>query len=226
MAARPTGAAAGAGTHYQGKTMADKIVGREVNPNPNSGIPIRMKDMGDGTFAEVISSSGGGGGGGGAVTVADGADVAQGTTTDAAAASDGATGTVLAFLKRISARLTAVITQLTTNVVVSATAGTTASSTAYATSLVGKASAGTLFAVSIYNSSTSAQFYQLHDAASLPANTAVPKSIIRIPAQGTGGWDFGLRGRPFATGIVIANSSTGPTLTVGSADSYFDAVVA
>ncbi len=116
MAARPSGAAAGAGTHYQGKTMADKIVGREVNPNPNSGVPIRLKDMGDGTFAEVISTSGGGGGGGGAVTVAagavaagayvagslvDGADATQGLTTDAAVAA-GAAGTESAKLRAIS----------------------------------------------------------------------------------------------------------------------------
>ena len=204
--------------------MADKIVGMEVAA-ANVGVPVKYVDQGDGTFALKVATSGGGGGGG-AVTVADGADVAQGATTDAAAASDSANGTVLAFLKRISARLTAVITQLTTNVVVSATAGTTASSTAYAASLVGKSSAGTLFAVSIYNSATFAQYYQLHDATALPSNGAAPKSVIRIPAQGTGGWDFGLRGRPFAAGIVIANSTTGPTLTTGAADSYFDAVVA
>lgn len=260
MAARPSGAAAGAGTLSESTSMADKIVGMEVG-DPTRGVPVRYKDMGDATFALVVSASGGGGGGGGAVTAAsgafvDGSIVTIGTEADTAATSDAATGTLMAFTKRISARLTAVITALgtpfqaggalgagtaiigkfgvdqttpgTTNGVQinAVTAATTASSTAYETSHIGKASAGTLFAVSIYNSATFAQFYQLHDAASLPANTAVPKSIIRIPAQGTGGWDFGLRGRPFATGIVIANSSTGPTLTIGAADSFYDAVVA
>lgn len=148
------------------------------------------------------------------VTVADGADVTQGAIADAAIAA-GAAGTVGAKLRAVSRDIGTL-----------SAAPTTASSAAYEASHVGKASAGTLFSVSIYNSSNSAQFYQLHDAAALPANNAVPKSVIRIPAQGTGGWDFGLRGRPFATGIVIANSSTGPTLTTGSADSYFDAVVA
>jgi hypothetical protein len=45
-----------------------------------------------------IKSTGGGGGGGGPVTIADGADVAQGTTTDAAITSD-ASGTVIGFLR-------------------------------------------------------------------------------------------------------------------------------
>lgn len=212
--------------------MADKIIARDVaditgGTLVSHAIPVLMHDNGSGvSYSEVVYTGGGGGGGGGAVTVADGADTAQGTTTDAAATSDGAAGTVLAFLKRISARLTAVITQLTTNVVVSATAGTTASSAAYEASHVGKTSAGTLFAVSIYNSASFAQFYQLHDATTEPANATAPKSVIRIPAQGSGGWDFGLRGRPFATGIVVSNSTTGPTLTVGVADSYFDLVVA
>lgn len=46
--------------------------------------------------------SGGGGGGGGAVTVADGADVAQGTTTDAAATGN---GSVIGILKRLRSLL-------------------------------------------------------------------------------------------------------------------------
>lgn len=51
------------------------------------------------------------GGGGGAATIADGADVAQGTTTDAACAGDATSGcTVLSRLSRIAARLTTLIT--------------------------------------------------------------------------------------------------------------------
>lgn len=54
--------------------------------------------------------SGGGGGGGGAVTIADGADTAQGTTTDAACATDNGTCTEIALLKRENQRLTTLIT--------------------------------------------------------------------------------------------------------------------
>jgi hypothetical protein len=47
-----------------------------------------------------VKSTGGGSGGGGAVTIADGADVAQGTTTDAAWVSGA--GTVISLLKKIA----------------------------------------------------------------------------------------------------------------------------
>lgn len=53
-----------------------------------------------------------GGGGGGAVTIADGADVAEGTTTDAACATDNGICTVGAVLKRIAQRITSLITAL------------------------------------------------------------------------------------------------------------------
>jgi hypothetical protein len=53
-----------------------------------------------------FGGGGGGGGGGGAVTVADGSDVAEGATTDAAAAVGG-TGSVSAKLREISSQLNA-----------------------------------------------------------------------------------------------------------------------
>lgn len=94
---------------------------------------------------------------------------------------------------------------------------------AYAASLVVKASAGTLFGLSGYNSKVSAQFIQLHDAAALPADTAVPVVVITVPAGANFAIDFGVYGRRFATGIVVTNSSTGPTKTIGAADCWFDA---
>lgn len=53
-------------------------------------------------------------GGTDAVTIADGADVTQGTTTDAACATDNGTCTVEAVLKRIAQRVTSLITALGT----------------------------------------------------------------------------------------------------------------
>lgn len=96
-----------------------------------------------------------------------------------------------------------------------------ATTTAYAASLVVKATPGLCFGLCGYNSG-SAQFVQLHDAASLPANAAVPVFTILVPATSNFAVDFGTYGRQFTTGIVACNSSTGPTKTIGSADCWFD----
>ena len=102
-------------------------------------------------------------------------------------------------------------------------APTNATTTAYATSLIVKASAGTLYTITGYNSKTSAQFIQIHDSATLPADAAVPKVIFVVPASSNFSFDLSPFGRSFAAGITICNSSTGPTKTIGAADCWFDA---
>jgi len=96
-----------------------------------------------------------------------------------------------------------------------------ATSTALATNLVVKASAGTLYEVRGY--STVTQFLQIHNTTSLPADTAVPAVVIPITAGAHFAVSFGRRGRSFSTGITICNSSTGPTKTIGAADTWVDA---
>ena len=94
--------------------------------------------------------------------------------------------------------------------------------TAYAASLVASANPALLCGLTGYNAKTSTQFIQIHDAATLPADTAVPKVVFEVGASSKFALDYNLNPREFATGIIICNSSTGATKTIGSADCWFD----
>lgn len=90
---------------------------------------------------------------------------------------------------------------------------------AYAASLVVKNAKGKLYGFTVYNSGA-AQFIQIHDATALPANTAVPLMVFAVGAASNLPIDFGVHGLQLVNGIVIANSTTGPTLTTGAADCF------
>jgi hypothetical protein len=93
---------------------------------------------------------------------------------------------------------------------------------AYANSLVVKTGPGILFGFTVYNSNNSAQFIQVYDMTTVPADDAIPACVFTVagvsnlPVQ----W---LPGRTFLSGCVLVNSSTGPDYTAGSADCWFDA---
>lgn len=96
-------------------------------------------------------------------------------------------------------------------------------STAYEASHVVKAAPGTLVALFGYNSG-GAQFVQIYDSATLPANAAVPIATFAVAATSNFYLDVPMTGLDCGTGIVVGNSSTGPTKTIGSANCFFTAI--
>lgn len=97
-----------------------------------------------------------------------------------------------------------------------------ATSIAYEASRIVKSSPGKVYGLTGYNSKTAEQFIQLHDAKIVPADAAVPKVVFKVAASSNFSLDFGQSGREFSTGIVICDSSTATTKTLGSADCWFD----
>lgn len=78
-----------------------------------------------------------------------------------------------------------------------------------------------LMGLTVNNTKASAQFVQLHDAVSAPANGAVPVWCGTLAASTDKTIDFGIYGMNFNTGIYVCNSSTSATKTLGSADCQF-----
>jgi hypothetical protein len=129
------------------------------------------------------------------------------------------------------AALDAKVTAVNTGAVVIASGAVTstpatltrANTSAYATNLVVKNSAGRLFSLAGYNSGP-AQFIHIYDAASLPSEATAPAFVLAVPAQASFFFDFGGNALPCSVGIVVGNSSTGPTKTIGSANCFFTAL--
>jgi len=101
----------------------------------------------------------------------------------------------------------------------------TVASTAYENARVLKASAGTAMMIAGYNSKTTAQFIQIFNTTSVPADATAPLMPLYVFAQQPFAFSIPTTGMPFTTGITVCNSSTGPTKTIGSADCYFTAVI-
>jgi hypothetical protein len=189
---------------------------------------LRGNPLNGAAYVEVLAG-GGGGGGGDASAANQTLQLAQETAINAALGTAVASPATNTLLDRVKALLTGIVLAAGSNligeVISRGRATNNASSTAYVSNLVVKAAAGTLFGFSGYNSGTTAEFIQVHDAASLPANTAVPVITFEVPARSPFSMDFGVNGRTFSTGIVLAASTTGPTLTLDGTSTWFDAQV-
>lgn len=94
-------------------------------------------------------------------------------------------------------------------------------SVAYEASHIFKSKPGILYGLSGFNSKGSAQWVQIFDANRLPADGGVPLVTFTVPTVANFSVDFGVLGMRFNAGIVVCNSSTGPTKTIGSADCFF-----
>lgn len=79
-----------------------------------------------------------------------------------------------------------------------------------------------LYGFTMSSTNVAAQYVQLFDAQEVPADTAVPIMFKKVATGDSANVYYGEPGRRFTGGIVICNSSTAGTKTLGAADSLFD----
>lgn len=94
-------------------------------------------------------------------------------------------------------------------------------SAAQQASAIVKASAGLLLFLHVYNANAAARWLQVFDAAALPADNAIPLLTFPVAIAGTYTLNLAPLGLPMRNGIIVCNSTTGPTKTIGAADSLF-----
>lgn len=100
--------------------------------------------------------------------------------------------------------------------------------TAYTNAQIAKSGAGVCFGLSGYNSNAAQQFILIFDAARIPAAGATCVAMLQVPGTSNFSVSWSTSdgklaiGRAFQRGLVVCNSSTAPTLTIGAADCWFD----
>lgn len=174
-------------------------------------------------------------GGGEAVTIANGADVAEGATTDAPVADNTTVASATAAsgiglwkrLVNLGIAILAKTPALGTQAALSTDVLTTLNPRFSVFTNIGanvtlnvKASAGNVFAVCCNNANAATRYLQLHNTATTPAGAAVPVYSFPVFSGGSTilGTDFfGTAGVNLSTGIAFAFSTTRDTYTAGSA---------
>lgn len=94
-------------------------------------------------------------------------------------------------------------------------------SRALASSAVVKTGPGYLYGMTVTNTSASSQYLLLFDATAVPADGAIPILAKSLAANDATGFAW-LPARTFLTGLVVCNSSTNTSKTIGSANCFFD----
>lgn len=79
-----------------------------------------------------------------------------------------------------------------------------------------------VYGFTVTNTKAAAQFALVFDNAAVPADGAVPLIGKALPASDAIGFSWAPQGREFTQGLVLCNSSTLATKTLGSADCLFD----
>lgn len=92
---------------------------------------------------------------------------------------------------------------------------------ALAASRVIKTGPGIFYAITMTNTNAAARFLQVFDANVLPADGAVPLFSRSIPIADSITIEWRV-GHTFNVGLIVCNSTTSASKTLGSADSIFD----
>ena len=79
-----------------------------------------------------------------------------------------------------------------------------------------------VYGFTAYSTKNASQFINVFDNSTLPADTAVPLFSWPLGASTGVGFGWQPQGREFTQGLVLCNSSTDATKTIGSADCFFD----
>lgn len=103
--------------------------------------------------------------------------------------------------------------------------GTSICSTALEASRVLSASPCSLNEIRMANTNVANRYVQVHNATSLPSNGSIPSDVASAGAAGTGTVSHTIPCDRYTVGAVACTSSTLGTLTIGSADALFQAIL-
>lgn len=79
-----------------------------------------------------------------------------------------------------------------------------------------------VYGFTVYNSNTASQWILMFDRSSVPADNAVPLMAFNVAGSSVLGVYYGRMGRLFRQGLVLCNSTTDTTKTLGTANCFFD----